>query len=49
MFYDDVVIGAKFDDQFTGRVYVYFGSATGLASLPALVLPGPDGIGGHFG
>jgi FG-GAP repeat/FG-GAP-like repeat len=47
--YDDVVVGAKFDNQFTGRAYVYFGSATGLASTPALVLPGPDGIGGHFG
>ena len=47
--YDDVVIGAKFADQFAGRAYVYFGTATGLAATPALILIGPDGIGGRFG
>ncbi len=47
--FDDLVIGAKFDNQFTGRAYVYFGTANGLSALPVLVLPGPDGIGGEFG
>jgi hypothetical protein len=47
--YDDVVIGAPFDNQFTGRALVYLGSATGLSATPALILPGPDGIGGTFG
>ena len=47
--FDDLVIGAKFDNQFTGRAYVYFGSANGLSPAPVLVLPGPDGIGGEFG
>jgi hypothetical protein len=47
--YDDVVIGALFDNQYTGRAYVYLGTATGLSATPALILPGPDGIGGYFG
>jgi len=47
--FDDLVIGAPFADNFTGRAYVYFGSAAGLAASPALILLGTDGPGGNFG
>jgi hypothetical protein len=35
--------------SFTGRAYVYLGSATGLAASPATTLTGPDGTSGYFG
>jgi hypothetical protein len=47
--YDDVVIGNKSENSFTGGAYVHLGSANGLDPEPALVLPGPDGPGGSFG
>jgi len=47
--FDDLLVGAQFADQFAGRAYVYFGSATGLAATPAVILVGPDGPGATFG
>lgn len=50
--YGDVVIGADGESgaiNFSGRAYVYLGSATGLAASPAVTLTGPDGPGGCFG
>ncbi len=45
----DVIVGATSVNTQTGRVYVYPGSATGLATTPATSLTGPDGPGGGFG
>ena len=45
--YADVVVGAFAANSFTGRAYVYLGSATGLATAPATTLTAPDG--GSFG
>ncbi len=47
--YDDVVVGARFDNNFVGRALVYMGSAAGLSALPSLILPGTDGPGGELG
>src|SRR6185369_7986153 len=47
--YADLVIGAQRVSSFTGRAYVYLGSATGLAASPATTLTGPDGTSGYFG
>jgi hypothetical protein len=47
--YADLVVGAPAALQFTGRVHVYLGSATGPRDTPALSLTGPDGNGTHFG
>ena len=37
------------DTMFTGRVYPFPGSASGLPSAPALSVTGIDGPGGDFG
>jgi len=47
--YADLVVGANGAMSLTGRVYVYLGSAGGLATTPTTVLTGPDGPGGLFG
>jgi hypothetical protein len=47
--YADVLIGAVGAMLHIGRVHLFLGSATGLASTPAVSLTGPDGIGGEFG
>jgi hypothetical protein len=44
--YDDVVIGAKFAKQFAGARLCVLRSRHRLASMLALILVGPDGIGG---
>jgi hypothetical protein len=43
--YGDLVVGAYSAE----RAYVYFGSASGIASAPALTIIGPDGSGAAFG
>jgi hypothetical protein len=47
--YADLAVGAYGVDESTGRVHVYFGSATGLSATPARSLTGPDGEDGYFG
>jgi hypothetical protein len=47
--YADVIITAYGIDANTGRAYLYLGGPTGLATMPAVVLAGPDGAGGNFG
>jgi hypothetical protein len=47
--YADVLVGASAASRGTGRVDVYLGSATGVATAPATTLTGPDGIGSEFG
>jgi hypothetical protein len=47
--YGDVVVGAIPGSVNTGPVYVYLGSATGLASAPAMTLTGPLGPVDNFG
>ena len=45
--YADVVVGAPAASATArGRVYVYLGSASGLAGVPATTLTGPDVLGG---
>jgi hypothetical protein len=52
--YADLIIGAPLlrtgpapsPTQYVGRAYVYFGSATGIASTPSLTLAGPE-VGGN--
>ena len=48
--YGDVIVGANAYDnsQIKGRAYVYHGSATGLAAVPAWTAEG-DQEGAHFG
>lgn len=45
----DVLVAAPVVDKNDGRVYAYLGSASGLATSPATVIPGPDGTGASFG
>jgi hypothetical protein len=47
--YADVLVGASGVADYTGRAYVYFGGAAGLATAPAVTLGGPDGPGAMFG
>jgi hypothetical protein len=47
--YADLVVAAAGMSSSTGSVYVYLGSATGLATAPATTLIGPEGEGWHFG
>ncbi|XP_005920645.1 integrin alpha-6b isoform X1 [Haplochromis burtoni] len=43
--YDDFAVGAPYDDKGKGKVYIYYGSATGQISPKASqVLPGPSGV-----
>jgi len=46
--YDDVIVGADQYKNFTGRVYVYVGSPTGLSHSPVSVATGED-VNNHFG
>ena len=46
--YDDVVVGAESYNTRQGRVYVYLGSASGLAASPSITLSGETG-GDRFG
>jgi hypothetical protein len=46
--YADVVVGADRYKQWTGRTYVYLGSASGLSSTPVFVATG-EGGNNHFG
>jgi hypothetical protein len=47
--YADLVVGAQDAMSYTGRAYVYLGSASGLVTTPATALTGPDGGVGYFG
>ncbi len=47
--YSDIVAGAPGESAETGAVYVYLGSATGVATTPAISLTARDGIRGDFG
>jgi hypothetical protein len=47
--YADFAVGAPGASGNTGSVSIYPGSAKGVATTPAVVLIGPDGIGGDFG
>ena len=47
--YADVIVGAEMANALDGRAYVYLGSATGVASTPAVTLNGPVGAAGYFG
>ena len=53
--YADVIVGAPLlrvgilPPEYTGRAYVYFGSATGIPSMPSLTLTGPEAGGTKFG
>jgi hypothetical protein len=47
--YADLAVGAPGAMNSTGRVHVYFGSASGPNPVPTLNLTGPDGSGGRFG
>jgi hypothetical protein len=46
--YADVVVGADRYKQFTGRIYVYLGSASGLSATPIFTATGED-VNNHFG
>jgi len=46
--YADLVVGADRYKQWTGRTYVYLGSASGLSSTPVFVATG-EGGNNHFG
>jgi hypothetical protein len=46
--YDDIVVGADRYKQFTGRVYVYLGSADGLSNTAIFTATG-EGVNNHFG
>ncbi len=47
--YGDMLVGAPREAAETGRVYVYFGSATGLRVDSVRSMAGPGGAGGSFG
>ncbi len=47
--YADLAVGAPNASSRTGRAYFYLGSASGLGTIPATSLSGPDGAGGYFG
>jgi hypothetical protein len=46
--YDDVIVGGDQYKEFTGRVYVYLGSASGLQGNPAFLGTGED-VNNHYG
>ena len=46
--YDDIIVGAYHYKEFTGRVYVYAGNATGLSPTPVLTITG-EGPNIYFG
>ncbi|XP_058477547.1 integrin alpha-6 isoform X1 [Solea solea] len=41
-FYEDIAIGAPYEDRGAGRVYIYHGSAQGINTSPAQILSGKD-------
>jgi hypothetical protein len=47
--YADVVVGSLGGSNHAGRIYLYLGSAGGLATSPQAVIDGPDGAAGVFG
>ena len=47
--FTDVAVGASGVSSSTGKVYVFLGSAAGLATIPATSLIAPDGAGSKFG
>ncbi len=52
--FGDIVAGAdcapiEFTTCGPGQVYLYLGSASGLATTPAIAIRGPDGANGYFG
>jgi hypothetical protein len=47
--YADLVVGAGAARNGTGRVYVYQGGSSGVATSPTLVLEAPDGPNSTFG
>ncbi|KAJ8416861.1 hypothetical protein AAFF_G00327390 [Aldrovandia affinis] len=40
--YEDIAVGAPYDDEGAGKVYIYHGSADGIDTTPAQVLKGND-------
>ena len=46
--YADVVVGADRYKQFTGRIYIYLGNASGLSATPIFTATGED-VNNHFG
>jgi hypothetical protein len=46
--YADVLVGANAYNNFSGRVYLYLGSATGLATSATATFDDPGGTGGAF-
>ena len=47
--YGDLIVTAEAADDAAGRVYVYFGTPTGVVEEPTAVLLGDDGAGSLFG
>ncbi|KAK7939569.1 hypothetical protein WMY93_002895 [Mugilogobius chulae] len=47
--YEDIAVGAPFDDSGTGKVYIFHGSAQGINTTPAQVLSGKDHNIKYFG
>jgi hypothetical protein len=47
--YADIVVGARSVSSDTGNAYVFLGGPSGLATLAATTLIGPDGPGSSFG
>jgi hypothetical protein len=45
----DLIVSAPWVGANNGRVYVYRGGSTGVASTPTTTLSGPDGAGNTFG
>lgn len=41
--FQDVAVGAPYDNEGTGNVYIYLGSAAGINIKPAQILPGEPG------
>jgi hypothetical protein len=44
----DLVVGAGVTNSYRGAAHVYYGSATGIRSMPDVTIPGPD-LDGYFG
>ncbi|KAJ8255406.1 hypothetical protein GJAV_G00204530 [Gymnothorax javanicus] len=42
--YEDIAVGAPYDDDGAGKVFIYHGSADGIKTTPAQVLDGGSGI-----
>ncbi|KAJ0070270.1 hypothetical protein NL108_007591 [Boleophthalmus pectinirostris] len=47
--YEDIAVGAPFDDNGAGKVYIYHGSAQGINTTPAQVLSGKENNIKFFG